>query len=344
MNTVATKRAFLKAVNEARKNGARMSAIAGMSEISVRTIQRWQKDTTFDRRKGSRRHIPHKLTEKERRKILETACSREFINNYPPEITAILADRGIYLASESSFYRVLKENRLLSHRRRSKAPGRREKPRLKATGPDQVYSWDITWLKSSVSGMYYYLYFVVDIFSRKIVHWEVHDRESGEIAANMLRKISAKKVIRGLKLHSDNGAPMKAYTMLAMMQALNITPSFSRPRVSTDNPYSESLFKTMKYRPFYPAYFNAIDEAVQWVKEFVYWYNRQHLHSGISFVTPDDRHFGKDIEKLKKRRDTYRTAFLNNPARWSRSPKEWKRQDVVYINPIMEEEKLKKVC
>ena len=292
-------------------------------------------------RKGSKRFIPHKLTEDERKKILETACNKEFKDSYPPEIVAKLAEKGVYIASEATFYRVLKEERLLSHRRRSKAPVKREKPRLKATGPDQVYSWDITWIKSDVLGLYYYLYFVIDIFSRKIIHWEIHNSESSEKAAEMLRKISAKKIIRGLTLHSDNGSPMKGYTMLAMMQALNITPSFSRPRVSTDNPYSESLFRTLKYRPFYPDRFSSIAEATDWVNGFVYWYNREHLHSGISYVTPDDRHYGKDIEVLETRRITYQNAYEKNPRRWSRGPKEWKRKEVVYINPTIEENELK---
>jgi transposase InsO family protein len=341
MNSINAKRSFVESVEEALQNGARLSAISTISEISERTIQRWRKEIRRDLRKGSKRSIPHRLSEAERKEIIATACSREFVDNYPSEIVAKLAEKGVYIASEATFYRVLKEERLLSHRRHSKAPVKREKPRLKATGPDQIYSWDITWLKTDVAGLYYYLYLVVDIFSRKIVHWEIHNSESSEKAADMLRKISAKKIIRGLTLHSDNGSPMKGYTMLAMMQALNITPSFSRPRVSTDNPFSESLFRTLKYRPFYPDRFSSIDKAQDWIKRFVYWYNHEHLHSGISYVTPHDRHYGKDVKVLEKRRVTYQEAYKKNPRRWSRGPKEWKRKEVVYINPVINENELK---
>ncbi len=341
MNSIELKRTFIEAAGEALRKGARLSAISDISGISARTFQRWQKELRRDSRKGSKRFVPHKLTNEERNEIIKAACSQEFKDSYPSEIVAKLAEKGVYIASEATFYRVLKEERLLSHRRKSKAPVKREKPRLKATGPDQVYSWDITWLKSEVAGLYYYLYFVMDIFSRKIIHWEIHESESSEKAAGMLRKISAKKIIRGLTLHSDNGAPMKGYTMLAMMQALNVIPSFSRPRVSTDNPYSESLFRTLKYRPLYPDRFSSMDEAISWTKGFVYWYNREHLHSGISYVTPHDRHYGKDIVLLEKRRITYQTAYQKNPQRWSRGPKQWNRKEVVYINPILDENKLK---
>jgi len=341
MNSKSTKKNFLKAVDEALSNGARISAISSFSEISERTIQRWRKNNIIDLRKGSKRTVPHKLTEEEKANIVSISCSPEFKDNYPPEIVAKLAEKGLYIASEASFYRVLKEKRLLTHRRRSKVPVKRRKPRLVATEPNQVYSWDITWLKTDVAGLYYYLYLVVDIFSRKIVHWEVHDSESSEKAAEMLRKLSAKTIVRGITLHSDNGSPMKGYSMLAMMQALNIIPSFSRPRVSTDNPYSESLFRTMKYRPLYPVRFSSQQMAHEWVKNFVYWYNREHLHSSISFVTPHDRHYGKDRTILEARKETYRKAYLNNPARWSRGPKLWERKEIVYINPISDEKDIK---
>lgn len=333
MNSRSTKKDFLESADEAVKAGARQSEISSMTGISTRTIQRWRKNTGTDLRKGSRRSVPHKLTEKEKSKIISVSCGPEYKDSYPSEIVAKLAEKGLYIASEASFYRVLKEHHLLAHRRKSKVPVKRSKPRLVATGPDQVYSWDITWLKSDVAGLYYYLYFVMDIFSRKLIHWELHENESAEKAAEMLRKISAKTIVKGLTLHSDNGAPMKGYTMLAMMQALNITPSFSRPRVSTDNPYSESLFRTLKYRPLYPERFTSPEEARDWIKRFVHWYNREHLHSGISYVTPHDRHHGKDFEILKKRRKTYEEAYMKNPARWSQEPKQWERKEIVYINP-----------
>lgn len=342
MNTARLKEGFLTAVDEATKNGARLSAISDVTGVSVRSIQRWRKELRPDMRKGSARHIPHKLTEEERQRIIDVSCSVEFRDCYPPEIVAKLAEKGLYIASEASFYRVLKQEQMLSHRRKSRAPVRREKPRLTATGPNQVYSWDITWLKTNVAGQYFYLYLVLDIFSRMIVHWEIHESESSEKAAAMLQKISARRVVRGLTLHSDNGAPMKGYSMLAMMQALNVTPSFSRPRVSTDNPYSESLFRTIKYRYSFPKQFSGIEEATIWMKGFVYWYNREHLHSGISFVTPHDRHYGKDDLILRKRRATYQKAYEKHPNRWSREPKSWDRKEFVYINPVEGDRELEK--
>lgn len=334
MNDIETKKEVVAAIRDicAKKDGS-LKACSKFLCISKRTLQRWIKDVDKDRRKGSKRHVPHKLTEEEQQKIIEFSCSKRFQDNYPSEIVAQLASEGQYIASEASFYRVLKDKKLLSHRRKSKAPNKREKPRLKATGPDQVYSWDITWLKSNVSGLYYYLYLVVDIWSRRIVHWEVHNSESSEKAAAMLRKLSCKKIVKGIKLHSDNGSPMKGYTMQATMHALGIIPSFSRPNVSTDNPYSEALFRTMKYRPLYPGCFSDIQSAEKWVKEFVYWYNYKHRHSGISFVTPHERHYGHDKEILEKRKQTYHAAYEKNPGRWSRSPKNWEKKEVVYINP-----------
>ena len=342
MNQELDKNNFLEAVDEALSAGARLSGISSLTSVSSRTIQRWRKGSCKDLRKGSHRFVPAKLTEEEKQQIIQISCSEEYKDHYPSEIVAKLAENGVYIASEASFYRVLKEHSLLAHRRKSRAPVKRAKPRLAATGPDQVYSWDITWIKSDVSGLYYYLYLVVDIYSRMIVHWEIHEKESSEKAAAMLRKLSGKRVIRGVTLHSDNGAPMKGYSMLAMMQALNVVPSFSRPRVSTDNPYSESLFKTLKYRFSYPDRFSSIQEAENWIKDFVYWYNREHLHSGISFVTPHDRHYGKDKSILEKRKDTYSKAYENNPHRWSRGPKLWQRKEVVYINPVEDNKELKK--
>ena len=336
MNDIEIKKDIVRAVKELRPLGVGLAGCANALEISKRTLQRWFKDVDQDRRKGSKRNVPHKLTAEEQKKIIEISCSTRFKDSYPSEIVAKLASEGQYIASEASFYRVLKANKLLSHRRKSKAPIKREKPRLKATGSDQVYSWDITWLRSDVSGIYFYLYLIVDIFSRRIIHWEIHNSESSEKAARMLQRVAGRKVIQGVTLHSDNGSPMKGYTMLAMMHSLGVLPSYSRPRVSTDNPYSESLFRTLKYRPLYPSRFKSIEESIEWVKSFVHWYNHEHMHSGISFVTPHERHYGKDREILKTRKETYQAAYKVNPQRWSRSPKQWERKEVVYINPVEE--------
>lgn len=337
-----TKKTILHEVAETQKKGARLSSICKFIGISSRTIQRWKTSDLLDQRKGSKRYIPHKLTKQERQQVIDISCEKEYRDLYPNEIVAILASKSVYIASESTFYRILKEERMLSHRRKSKPPAKKEKPTVVATGPDQVYSWDITWLKTDVMGIYYYLYMVIDIWSRMIVHWEIHERESSELAGKMLQKLNGKKNLQGVTLHSDNGSPMKGYTMLSKMYALNVLPSFSRPRVSEDNPYSESLFKTLKYRPLYPGKFSSTDEANLWVKDFVHWYNYEHMHSGISYVTPFERHYGKDIEILETRRETYLKAYENSPGRWSRKPKTWEQKKVVGINYQQDKKEINK--
>lgn len=340
MLTVA-KRQIMAAVAIARRAGARISSICNILEVSDRTLQRWQQNIEPDKRKASVRTVQHKLTDSERKRVIEIACSSRFKDLYPSEIVAVLAQEGTYIASESTFYRILRDEKLLSHRRKSKPPVKREKPRLKATAPEQLFSWDITWLKTEVAGIYFYLYLVVDVFSRKIMQWEIHTSESSVQASAMLNKLAKKNIVKDAILHSDNGSPMKGLDMLATMKLLGVMPSFSRPHVSTDNPYSEALFKTLKYRPSYPNRFSTIEEAREWVHGFVYWYNREHMHSGISFVTPHERHYGQDKEILKRRRETYLQAYKNNPSRWSTRPKTWARQEVVYINPVDENKDMK---
>ena len=205
-------------------------------------------------------------------------CNESTYQSLPPsQIVPRLADEGKYIASESSFYRVLREAEQVNRRGRAQAPRLVPTPHsFKAKAPNQVWSWDITFLASSIRGAFYRLYLVEDIFSRKIVGWEVHDHESAEHASVLIRKTCLAEGIYedGLVLHSDNGGPMKGATMLATLQTLGVVPSFSRPSVSDDNPYSESLFRTLKYSPAYPNKpFESIVEARQWVHRFVQWYN-----------------------------------------------------------------------
>jgi len=248
-----------------------------------------------------------------------------------------LADQGRYLASESTFYRVLRAANQLAHRRSERPAQARTKPRaLSATAPNQLYSWDITYLPASVRGQFYYLYLFLDIFSRKIVGWQVYETESSELASALLRDLCHREQItpKQLTLHADNGSPMKGATMLATLQGLGVMPSFSRPAVSNDNPYSESLFKTLKYRPSYPLTpFADVVEARQWVTDLVEWYNHEHRHSAIGFVTPAQRHAGLDETLLKQRRRLYEAARAKNPLRWSKATRQWNRIHTVYLNP-----------
>ena len=187
-----------------------------------------------------------------------------------------------------------------------------------------------------VLGVYFYLYLFIDIFSRKIVGWQVYDTESSELASDVMRDICIRENIAPdqVVLHSDNGSPMKGATLLATLQALGVTPSFSRPAVSNDNPYSESLFKTMKYRPAYPSQaFESLLAARRWVGMFIQWYNHEHRHSAIRFVTPAERHANLDTELLQKRANVYEEAKKRHPERWSGVTRNWQPVRVVHLNP-----------
>jgi putative transposase len=281
---------------------------------------------------GPRREPANKLKASEREQILKVVNNGENKELSPKQIVPRLADQGRYIASESSVYRILRKEGQQKHREGSR-PAQRHKPRpYVATGPSEVWTWDITYLRSSVRGLFFYLYLIVDIWSRKIVGWEVHEQESMECASLLMHR-SCREL--ELILHSDNGGPMKGSTMLATLQWLGIVPSFSRPRVSDDNPYSEALFRTLKYRPEYPRRpFETIEEARQWVRWFVRWYNTEHLHSAINFVTPDDRHFGRETELLEKRRRVYEKAQKRHPERWTGKIRNWEPLGEVWLNPV----------
>ena len=278
----------------------------------------------------------YKLVPTERQNILDIANSPEFRDLSPKQIVPQLADQGIYVASESSFYRVLRNEGHMAHREPSRPATSRKPKEHVATGPCQVWSWDITYLKSPILGQFFYLYLIMDVWSRKIVASTVYLKESNDYSARLFLKtcLSLDVDPEGMVLHSDNGGPMKGATMLATLQHLGVVPSFSRPQVSDDNPYSESLFRTMKYRPCFPKQpFASLAAAQKWVDGFVGWYNTEHLHSSIRFVTPDDRHFGREQTILASRRDLYENARLKNPNRWSRNIRNWEPVETVYLNP-----------
>jgi transposase InsO family protein len=248
-----------------------------------------------------------------------------------------LADQQRYIASESTFYRVLKAEKQLAHRRSERPAQARSKPRsVCADAPNQLYSWDITYLPTTVRGQYFYLYLFLDVFSRKIVGWQVYAEESSVLASEVLTDLCAREAIQPAQviLHSDNGGPMKGATMLATLQALGVMPSLSRPGVSNDNPYSESLFKTLKYRPAYPLKaFDTLFAARTWVGALVRWYNEEHRHSAIRFVTPAQRHANLDQDILDRRAALYENARQCNPLRWKGRTRNWQRVDAVHLNP-----------
>jgi transposase InsO family protein len=323
-------------IREAVAAGARKERACEAVGLSVRTVQRWKLDPDGeDRREGPHTRPPHALSEKEQQEVLAAIHRPEHHDASPKTIVARLADRGEYLASESTMYRLLRAAGELVHRGRAKAPVHRETPSLRATGPNQVWSWDITYLLSMVRGVFFYLYLIEDIWSRRIMGWAVHTEESQEHAASLIAAAaSAAKVDPGtLTLHADNGGPMRGGTMLTKLYDLGIRASFSRPRVSDDNPFSESLFRTLKYVPQFPRKpFENVAAARAWVEEFVRWYNGTHLHSGIGFVTPESRHRGRDVEQLVARRAVYEAACAKHPGRWSGAVRSWSRPEEVTLN------------
>lgn len=343
-----TKQMAIDLIAEACESGARESRACDVLGLSCRTLRRWREQlrahgALSDRRQDAaqQRCWPQALTPEERQQALQVCNSPEFRSLPPSQIVPILADRGVYIASESTFYRVLREANQCNRRGRARAPRKLAKPMAwQATAPNQVWSWDITFLPTCIKGEFYRLYMVVDVYSRKIVGWEVHLEEASVHASRLIQKACMANGITqdGLVLHSDNGSPMKGATMLATLQRLGVVPSFSRPSVSDDNPYSESLFRTLKYCPGYPNKpFETIDQARQWVLAFVTWYNNEHRHSGIQFVTPAQRHDQIDTAMLKTRTAVYEAAKAAQPLRWKNRPvRNWSPVNEVWLNPPKE--------
>lgn len=332
---------MLELLDEAVAAGARLSAACKLVGLSTRSIERWRaQNVGDDGRAGPLQAPAHKLTPEERQAVLSVANSAEFRDKSPRQIVPTLADRGQYIASESTFYRVLHDEDLMQHRERSQ-PRRRSKPKEHvAHAPNQVWCWDITYLRAAVRGTFYYLYLIVDIYSRKIVGWWVASEECMAIAATLIERVAREQGVSRdeLVLHADNGGPMKGSTMLATLHKLGVLASFSRPRVSDDNPYAEALFRTLKYRPGYPRKpFASLDAARAWVADFVEWYNSEHLHSGIRYVTPNARHAGHDVTLLAARDRVYKLARTRNPSRWSGDTRDWRPLRSVALNPTTSE-------
>jgi putative transposase len=317
MSTPETRALVLDLITEAVTAGTRAAPACAVLGLTPRTLRRWRAlaggdSGLVDRRTCTPRVPANRLSPEEQEAILTVCNAPEYRSLPPTQIVPRLADRGVYLASESSFYRVLRAHDQVHRRGRAAAPRQVPKPEgVCATAPNAAWCWDITFLASSIRGQFYRLYLIEDLFSRKIVGWEVHAEESAAHASRMIeRACLAEGVHRpGLVLHSDNGSPMKGATMLSTLQRLGVVPSFSRPSVSDDNPYAESLFRTLKYTPAFPHQpFASLADARAWVARFVYWYNEEHRHSAIRFVTPGQRHRGEDIAILAHRHRVYADA------------------------------------
>lgn len=319
--------------------GARKNELSRVFEIPIRTIQRWEKKL-IDQRTVVKKKPKNKLSDEEYEQIISVCCEKRFADLTPHEIVPILAEEGRYIASESTFYRVLRKQKLLSHRTQCRERQKRPKLEpLKASGPNQVWSWDITYLKTKIKGDFFFLYLFMDIWSRKIVSWDIFEEQTAENASAIFRKQKEIVDTEGIRLHSDNGSPMKGATFLATLHKLGVIPSYSRPSVSNDNAYSESLFKTLKYSETYPGNFETVEMAKEWMQEFVNWYNTEHRHSGIKFTTPEQRHRGEDIEILKRREIVYNEARKKHPERFFNGRiRDWSHQLIVELNPEKEKE------
>ena len=328
---------------KAHSAGARLQLACETAGIDVRTLQRWKAGhgiTAGDGRPAAVRPVPaHALSAPERAEVLRVANEPRFADVPPARIVPMLADEGVYVASESTFARVLRAHGQAAHRGRAKAPKATRPPTTHvATAPRQVWCWDMTYLPATVVGRWFHLYLILDLYSRKIVGWEVHDSDDSAHAAHLVRRTALAEGIAALAnkpvLHGDNGATLKATTVLAMLHWLGVKPSYSRPRVSDDNAFAESLFRTAKYRPEFPAKgFVDLDEARAWATHFVRWYNVEHRHSGIRYVSPAQRHAGDDHAILAARDALYAQARERNPARWSRDTRDWTPVGAVTLNP-----------
>ena len=271
----------------------------------------------------------------EQQQVLDTLHNERYADKAPQEVYASLLDDGRYLCSVRTMYRILEANKEVKERRNQLRHPVYTKPELLAEGPNQVWSWDITKLKGPAKWTYYYLYVILDIFSRYIVGWMVASREHGTLAKKLIEQSCAKQGIQSsqLSIHSDRGPSMTSKTVAFLLADLGITKSLSRPYVSNDNPYSEAHFKTLKYRPDFPERFGCSEDSRSFCQTFFGWYNTEHYHSGIGFMTPEDVHYGRAEQIIKERQLVLDDAFEKHPERFKgKRPKPMALPKAVWIN------------
>jgi putative transposase len=337
------RQALAQDIATAHADGSRLQPACEIAGIDVRTLQRWKAQDGLSAGDGRPQAVHptpvHALSPEERAALLAVANEPRFAAVPPTRIVPVLADEGVYLGSESSMARVLRAHGQNARRGRAKTPKPTRPPTTHiATAPGQVWCWDMTYLPANVMGRWFHLYLIMDLYSRKIVGAEVHGSDDADHAVHLVRRTALAESIATLGskpvLHGDNGSTLKATTVLAMLQWLGIKPSYSRPRVSDDNAYAESLFRTAKYRPEFPTKgFATLDEARAWAAEFVRWYNVDHRHSGIRYVSPQQRHAGEDRAILAARHALYVQVRAAHPARWSRNTRNWSHIGAVTLNP-----------
>ena len=326
----------MKAASELSRDVGRKPACEALRVPRATFYRYLGQSHQFRSGKGSCTTPPLSLSQTERQDVIDTLHSEKFQDKAPYEVYATLLDEGKYHCSIRTMYRILKSKHGdIKERRRGHQRTQYKKPELLATAPNQVWSWDITKLKGPAKWTYFYLYVILDIFSRYVVGWMVAHREQQALAKHLIEQSCIKQgILPGqLTIHADRGASMKSKAVAQLLADLGVTKTHSRPHVSNDNPYSESLFRTFKYRPEYPVKgFDSIEVARQWVGRFVKWYNDKHLHSAIRYVTPSQRHKGEDIEILANRKRVYQRAKQRRHERWSRSTRNWEPITEVWLN------------
>ena len=284
---------------------------------------------TFYRRRrpktGQRQPRPapaRALDAAERAEVFGVLCAPRFADRAPAEVYATLLDEGTYLCSERTMYRILAENQAVRERRAQRSHPNHPKPEAVARAPNEVWSWDITRLLGPEKWQYFYLYVILDIFSRYVTGWMVAERETAGLAGHLVGETCLKHGVQpqGLTLHSDRGSPMTAKCTAQLLADLGVTQSLGRPRVSNDNPYSEAQFKTVKYHPGFPGRFGSIEEAKGFCREFFEWYNTQHRHGGIGLLTPEQVHFGHASEVIEHRQQILDAAYAARPNRFVGGP------------------------
>ncbi len=301
-------------------------------DISRAGFYRWIAPAT---EKTIRPSPPLALSASERSEVLDVLHEDRFIDKAPQEVYAKLLDENKYICSIRTMYRILEKEGELKERRNQLVRPHYTKPELLATAPDQLWSWDITKLKGPVKWTYYYLYVIIDIFSRYVVGWMVAHRELAVLAKKLIKETTKKQSIKPgqLVIHADRGSSMTSKQVAFLLADLGVTKSHSRPSVSNDNPYSESQFKTMKYRPEFPDRFGSIEDARAFSQTFFPWYNTEHYHSGLGLLTPEDVHYGRAASIIEARKEALMAAYEKHPERFKgRIPKPMLLPDAVWIN------------
>ncbi len=298
-----------------------------------------QKRATKPHQAAWPRRSPRALSRDERQLVLDTMHAQRFVDKAPAEVYAALLDEGIYFCSIRTMYRILGDHDEVRERRNQLCHPVYQQPELLATAPNQVWSWDITKLRGPAKWTYFYLYVILDIFSRYVVGWLLAHRESADLAQRLIRETAIKQHIDEdqLTIHSDRGPSMKSHTVGQLLATLGITKSHSRPHVSNDNPFSESQFKTLKYRPEFPDRFESHEHGLSYCREFFAWYNNEHYHWGLGLLTPATVHHGKTTLVLDQRRRALDAAYIAHPERFvNGSPTPPSVPTQVWINPPSE--------